>query len=458
MAFKDDFGLLLIFSIIIIGLVGFNQWRKGVGSVGLVTLYLLGMFQHYWLPTSLYAIPGYLPIFPEFLAKLGLQQFVIGLLGLALGSIVIAPRLRVRQNHENVGPMANEEDIRAKLPRIYIILGLVTFFVLGSLVRFIPSAASVTSNMEQFFIVGIVLGYWQAWRRNDRTTASRFLMLVAGWPLVTVALHGFLGAGLNAVFIVLMFVFQLIRRPLKMLFYAFLVGYLLLSLYITYMGNRNAIRSVAWNQDASLSQRAQAVYLNLKDFEWFNWSNLQHIYLIDGRAGQMPFTGMAIQNIANGRIGYAGGTTMFDAVLMMVPRIIWPGKPVRIGGNAFVSMYTGMRFLGDTSVSAGELFEYYVNFGTVGVFVGFLIFGVVLTLVDTIAAHSLQVENGYKFAFWYIIGLALIQPGNTLTAITGMTAAAAVTATLVNRYLLPVLFSLSKQSGTMNYKSRHMHV
>ena len=45
------------------------------------------------------------------------------------------------------------------------------------------------------------------------------------------------------------------------------------------------------------------------------------------------------------------------------------------GGGTIVQDFTGIEFADGTSVGAGQVLEFYVNFGTWGVIGGFLLFG-----------------------------------------------------------------------------------
>ena len=55
----------------------------------------------------------------------------------------------------------------------------------------------------------------------------------------------------------------------------------------------------------------------------------------------------------------------------LVPRALWPDKPAVGGGGSLVTEYTGIPFEEGTSVGAGQVLEFYVNFGIPGVLAGF---------------------------------------------------------------------------------------
>lgn len=67
---------------------------------------------------------------------------------------------------------------------------------------------------------------------------------------------------------------------------------------------------------------------------------------------------------------YARGLTVTENLLViLVPRILWPDKPVKFGGTQFISRFTGMyrdTEEGTVSVNTPINLEFYANFGPVG--------------------------------------------------------------------------------------------
>ena len=58
--------------------------------------------------------------------------------------------------------------------------------------------------------------------------------------------------------------------------------------------------------------------------------------------------------------------------------------------------------------------EFYANFGTPGVFIGFMIMGVVVTSFDWQAAERLARNDLHGFVLWFLPGIALLQVGGQL--------------------------------------------
>jgi hypothetical protein len=84
------------------------------------------------------------------------------------------------------------------------------------------------------------------------------------------------------------------------------------------------------------------------------------------------------------------------------------------GGGSVVQDYTGIVFAEGTSVGAGQVLEFYANFGTLGVIGGFLLLGWLLGRMDVLAIRYLRQRQQARFLFCFIIGLALLNPGGNL--------------------------------------------
>jgi hypothetical protein len=126
--------------------------------------------------------------------------------------------------------------------------------------------------------------------------------------------------------------------------------------------------------------------------------------------------------------------------LGLIPRFLWPEKPPVGGGGDVVSHFTGMQFAENTSVGVGQVMEFYVNFGTEGVIIGFLCAGWIIGKLDLRAMECLNRGDQKGFLIWFLICLSMINPGGNLLEVVVTTASAAVTANglcfILNRYFL----------------------
>jgi hypothetical protein len=72
---------------------------------------------------------------------------------------------------------------------------------------------------------------------------------------------------------------------------------------------------------------------------------------------------------------YALGETVLSSFYALIPRALWPAKPVVAGGSEFVSRFTGLQWNDSTSVGLPYPFELYANGGAIAVVVGLGIIG-----------------------------------------------------------------------------------
>src|SRR5262249_5125365 len=144
----------------------------------------------------------------------------------------------------------------------------------------------------------------------------------------------------------------------KIAVFGLAVGYLALSLYVTYMRDRKDIRAVVWGGEA-YSSRVSTISRTLTEFEFLDIHNPDHIARIDERLNQNYLVGRAIEYLDQNPDGFAHGRTLWEAVLAVVPRAIWRDKPMVAGSGNLVTEFTGIQFVGETSVGIGHILEWY---------------------------------------------------------------------------------------------------
>jgi hypothetical protein len=277
---------------------------------------------------------------------------------------------------------------------------------------------------------------WRSWSEGRHVAFVGWLGLVGCLPLLTVVSQGYLGYGFGALLAVLTFVQTFRTWPRgRLLALGILFAYLGLSFYGSYMRDRSQIREVVWGGD-SFPERIEQLYLTVSQLEWFDPYDNKHLQWIDDRLNQNELVGTAVDYLDSGREDFANGETLWQAAIAMVPRIVWSSKPTVAGSMDLVSRYTGLEFAEGTSVGVGQVLEFYINFGTNGVVLGALGFGVLLAIVDSVARRRLVSGDWQGFALWYMPGLSLLQAGWSLVDITSSAGAAVVNVLLVNHVLV----------------------
>jgi hypothetical protein len=398
-----------------------------------VQAYLLNLGLLHWLAAALYLLPWYTNHDPVVVA-LGLQQATYGVLGFGLGSLVLAPMFGRAGN--GVAANMSRAAIEPKLARRYVQVGLITFFVLAPLVARIPTVAAVSVQGWNLLVVGLGLTTWLAWRARREQAFLGWLCVTLCLPVVTVVTQGFIGYGMAAATAVLAFIGSFYRPRWKLILAALVLTFLGLSMYVTYMRDRTAIREVVWSGQP-IAARIARVQLTLSTFEWLDLGNQDHLVRIDDRLNQNLLVGAAVQYLDAGLVPFAYGQTLYQGAIAVIPRAIWPTKPVVAGSGSLVSQYTGIKFAEGTAVGIGHVMESYISFGVAGVLGGFAILGTLIGVIDNGAGRRLRAGDLRGFVMWFLPGLSFLQVGGSIVELTSSAAAALVAAWLVNRLLRP---------------------
>lgn len=452
-----------------LGLVLWLTWRRGVRSAGLAFCYLLSLSVIHLVGAWIATLPGS-PSENPALVAVGFRECFAGMGAFTAGVLLVEVYLfrTCRRAHSDTAPTSPERGIyaasspvggrmlkrhecrapvsglptlpgyRDKLAKAYVFSGVLCVAVLIPVLRSVPSFGAVANCGAYLIVAGFCLGCWESWQRGNRSAFLLWLTLTLGFPLFTMLTMGFLGYGALAA--IMVFAFALVLyRPRWQAGLAFAVaGYLGLSLYVTYMRDRNDLRDTVWGGEA-YSARLETIKRIFFQFELFSIANEQHLQAVDGRLNQNLLVGAAVRSLDSGLVPFARGQTLADAVLAVIPRALWPGKPVRAGSPEIVTKYTGISFAEGTSVGVGQVMEFYINFGRWGVIFGFFCFGLIVRAMDWKAASCLAQGDESGFVTWFLPGLAFLQTGGSLVEVFGTAAASFVLVYGVNHFALPLL-------------------
>jgi hypothetical protein len=398
-------------------------------GAGLVQAYILNLGLLHWLAAALYLLPWYTNHDPDVVA-LGLQQATYAVVGFGLGSLLLAPFFGRTERLRDGGHGA----IEPRLARKYVQVGLIAFFGLVPIVSRIPTVSAVAVQGWNLLVVGVAVMCWLAWRSRREQAFVRWFIAALCLPLVTVVTQGFIGYGMAAATAIIAFIGNFYRPRWRLFLATLVLSYVGLSLYVTYMRDRTAIREVVWSGQP-LGARLERIQLTLSTFEWFDAHNQDHLVRIDDRLNQNLLVGAAVQYIDAGLVPFAYGQTLYQGVIAVIPRVIWPTKPVVAGSGGLVSQYTGIQFAEGTAVGIGHVMESYISFGVTGVLVGFVILGTIIGLIDGAAGQRLLAGDLRGFVAWFLPGLSFLQVGGSIVELTSSVAAASLAAWLVNRLL-----------------------
>jgi hypothetical protein len=301
--------------------------------------------------------------------------------------------------------------------------------------RGIPTLTALVSMALPMIVAAMGAKCWAAWQDGRQGIMWGWVAMSIAFPVLTVLTQGFLGFGFAAMLTLFAFVASYYRPQWRVLVAGLALAYIGLSVYVTYMRDRTDIRNIVWT-GGTLGESAAQASDTFGDFEWFDPNNIKHLDRIDGRLNQDLLIGMAVENLDIGTAHFAAGSTIVDALLAVVPRALWPDKPIVAGSGDLVADFTGLRFPEGTSVGIGQVMECYVNFGTTGVLIGFLLIGAFVAFIDRTALECLHRGDLACFMVWYLPGLAFLQVGGSFVELGGVAASGLVVARLF-RYLTP---------------------
>ena len=200
-------------------------------------------------------------------------------------------------------------------------------------------------------------------------------------------------------------------------------------------GRADEIRQTIWHEQAGIGRGLKKVANTLNGFSWIDLSNLQHREALELGSTKILLSGTAVARLQSGDVEFASGKALWTMVLSLIPRAVWPDKPAVGGGGTIVQDFTGIEFADGTSVGAGQVLEFYANFGTWGVIGGFLLFGLMIGRMDILVIKYLREGNQRRFLFWIMISVAFLQPAGNLVEIVVSAAGAAIAALGIGFFL-----------------------
>jgi hypothetical protein len=405
-----------------------RHWRTGRGA-GLMFAYVFSFGAIHWLAAAIYIIPWYNSAALD-LTVLGLRMATIGLIAFGAGGEIGAVLFRRR------GDFVREDEVGvAADPRVvnlYIAAGVAFYGVVSPILSALPTVSALVSTASSLMVIGVALKAWNGWQAGMPGRSWLWLGASVIFPFVTLVGQGFLGFGFAAMLIVAAFVASFYRPRWQVVVVGVLVAYAGLSVYVTYMRDRRDIRAVVWGGDA-MGSRVNRLAETFTQMEWFSPNDIEHLRRVDDRLNQDALVGAAVDNITSGVVPLAHGQTITDAVLALIPRALWPSKPIVAGSGDLVADYTGLVVAEGTSVGIGHVMESYINFGTPGVIVIFVLLGGVIVFVDRAASAALHRGDVAQFALWFLPGLNLLQVGGSFAELTSSAAAGVVIALAFGR-------------------------
>jgi hypothetical protein len=406
--------------------VALALWRARGSSLGFPLTYLVALGLIHVPGALVYSDGQYWWFDPDWVRR-GFELSAIGALAFAFGVLVLGLVIRRTTDHEGAPRPALAAAAR---PGVVLMVGLFAWLVLMPLAADLPSLGSLVSAASQLVPIAFILAAWRVQALGDPVRYLPWLFATLCLPLITVGGQGFLGFGTTMAIVIAIAVITLRRAWLPTLPVIPILVFVGLSVFVTYMRDRGEIRNLVWG-GAPVSQRADQLVETMTNFEWFDPENQFHRMQIDRRLNQNWMVGAAAERFDQDQQDYAGGETLLWGFIALIPRAIWPDKPIVGGGGDLVSRFTGATFAQGTSVGAGQVLEFQVNFGTAGIVVCFLLLGLSIAWLDRRAGAALVRGDWHRFLVFAAPAVAALQPGGNFAEITTSVVAAYVVAWLV---------------------------
>jgi hypothetical protein len=407
-----DFNLVCVLIWAVIGAIAYfvtvsRQWC----GVGLTLAFFLNMTLIHWFSGIILLLPWYMP-WEYYSTVHGFRVSTLGIIAFAVGCFGIAP-VFFRVPHKTEEFVMSES--APKIFCIFLAVGL-TSVLLGAagLSKVATLSAFVTSG-QAFTFAALGFGIWQSYLSQNRKQLYILLSTILIFPVLTLMLQGFLGFGVGYAIIVLCFFIAVYRPRMRACLLALPVAYLALSFYVTYMRDRAELRAVVWNAGKFETRLLQAEKM-VQQFEWFDPWNHDHLHRVDIRLNYNWLIGAAMSHLQLTK-GFGNGETLWMSVVTLIPRAVWPDKPIQAGSMDFATRYAGVVVPQNTSIGMGLIFEFYVNYGEYGVFIGMLIMGILVGFADRKAGAELRWGSPIAFARWLLIGTFLLIVGGSLIEI-----------------------------------------
>lgn len=429
---QNLFYLTLVWLLVVFFIATFGRVKKDMPSVNLPLLYVFTLTINHWLGAFIHTLPYYTTDAYEVVYS-GFVQAVIGIVSFGVGGFFLAPALM--HIFKIFQPKDRAFIPHPRLAETYLTTGIVFAIVLAPVLLRVPSIRTLAYSGWSLSIIGICLSCWQSWQKKKDWRLVLWIGVACVFPFVSVVFQGFLGFGTMALLVVLFFIASFYRPRIRLVIGGLFFFYIGLSVFVTYMRDRADIREVVWYESADVSTRVDTLSNTMGDFEWFSLSDYEHLRRINLRMNQNYLVGRAIEFIDSGK-GFAHGSTFLEAAIGIIPRLLWPDKPVTAGSGDIVSDYTGIYFAEGTSVGVGQVMEFYINFGTAGVIVGFLLLGLIIRLFDVSAGHALIRGDYQRFIFWFLPGLGLLQAAGSMVEVVQSVTSAFIFCFIINNYVL----------------------
>lgn len=391
----------------------FALLRRDRASVGLPIAYLFGLL--------LIHVPGALAHTFGAATLLDSELTETGVFFTAIGSVAFLAGVWLAHFRPQVIPATAPESTRDF--QWFCIAGGLVFTLAFTLMVRVPTLSAALDRGGTIWMLGVLLGLQDSLRRHDVRWTLIWMLILAVYPVLMLLFGGFVSYGSTAISIVLAGLAVSVRSNWRIALGTVIVAVLGVNIFVNYFQWRTEIRDAVWG-GAPMETRIDVTAEVVRNFEWLDPGNDAQMKALDQRLNQNYFAGLAAQRIDEGHVEYLYGRSVWEGVLSLVPRILWPEKPVFGGSPQIVSEMTGLTLNEETAWGVGNVMEFHINFGIAGLMGGFVILGALLGHLDRNTAVAVAIGNYGKAAVCFLPAVALTNPIGSLVELSGGAGAA----------------------------------
>lgn len=424
-------------------------------SMGLPLAYLIALgLEHlpgawaYWVTKGFSGAPAVER--GIFLSSLGAACFAIGA---AASNAAVGARLKRVHKRRRMPPRPAGKPYAVPMdngPKLWIFCLLAGWGLVYGVNIFLrlPTVGAIVEKGGAIWMLGVMLGLTNALRRSDFVRGLTWLCALAIFPVVVLIFGGFMSYGTAAVIITCSALLVMARSYWKALAVLAISFVFAINVFVNYFAARTTIRDAVWG-GASIDRRIDVVLDAARQAHFFSTKNFRDIEALDLRLNQNYFVGLAAERIENGDVASLEGQSIIDGLIAVIPRALWPEKPVYGGSPEVVRKMTGLNLSTNTSWGVGQVMEFYINFAVRGVVIGFIILGALFGWLDRMAAYKLRTDPEGGVFLYFLPGVALIQPIGSIVELSGG-AGAALGAAFIWKFLWSTLRERQRQEAQFN--------
>jgi hypothetical protein len=380
----------------------------------------LGLPIAYLLAVLLIHVPG---AYVHFVADdmLGNAEYVArGIYFTAIASVFFVAGVwwsHFRKPRMQPGNLLNQHDFF-----LFCAMGGWIFIMLFRVFRSVPSVAALIDKGSQIWILGVLLGLQSALARRSPKGFLKWSVIAAAFPAMTLLFSGFLSRATSSLFMACCGMMITSKSYLRVVLVTAAGTVVLMNLFLNYFLIRDDLRGMI-NSGSGFEDRIDKLMGAIDNFQIFDSRDLEHLAAFDKRLNQNYFEGLAAARIEQGSVDYLHGFSVWQAVISLVPRAIWPSKPVYGGSPETVAQMTGLPLATNTAWGVGHVMEFQINFGIPGLVVGFFLIGWLLGALDREATRSLMRGDYGAGIMYFLPATGLIFPEGSLVEMASGAAA-----------------------------------